>query len=82
MNILLFTGYSGFSRRNNSLFQLVKKKYTNCNIDVVTFGENNFEFLKSIKGIYRSVQCADYLRLKCLHPDYNIQKSAEYWEKN
>ena len=81
MNILLFTGYSGFSRRNNSLFKLVKEKYADCNIDVVTFGEKNFDFLNSNKGIYRSVQCADYLRLKCLHPDYKPQSSVQYWEE-
>lgn len=81
MNILLFTGYSGFSRRNNSLFKLVKEKYTNCNIDVVTFGEKNFDFLKSTNGVYRSVKCADHLRIKCLQPNYKPKKSVEYWEE-
>lgn len=81
MNILLFTGYSGFSRRNHSLFSLVKKKYINSNIDVITFGKQNFEFLLSRKSIYRNIFCADDLRLQCLKDNYKLKYSAKYWEE-
>lgn len=80
MNILLFTGYSGFSRRTHSLFSLVKNKYKNCNIDVITFGESNFNYLLKNKNIYRNIFCEDHLRLKCLHPDYKPQNTVKYWE--
>ena len=72
MNILLFTGYSGFSRRNHSLFSLVKKKYINSNIDVITFGKQLGKFLVITRGEKGSVaiknnkvtECASKSNLK------------------
>ena len=81
MNILLFTGYSGFSRRTHSIFSLLKSRYNYSNIDVVTFGENNFRYLLERKSLYRNIFCEDHLRLKCLHPDYKPQWSVKYWEE-
>jgi len=81
MNLFIFTGYSGFSRRTNSFAKLIKEKYSNIDIDVVTFGLENFNYLKSQPDLYRSTSCADHLRLECLKNEYEPLHDAKYWEE-
>ena len=45
MNVLLFTGFSGFTQRLDNVMALAQSEF-GCRVDCLVFGPNNYDYLK------------------------------------
>jgi hypothetical protein len=53
-NILIFTGFSGFTQRTHNVTKLIKKDFPGSSIDCLVFGKNNYDFLVN-NNIYNNI---------------------------